>query len=65
MSWRIHSQVGTEIEVPKVAKENVCAGRYCLSVAAFLVTMLLQGDYETVEAADLWSLVYVKILFLM
>lgn len=29
-------------------------------VAAFLITMLLQGDYETVEATALWSLVYVR-----
>lgn len=39
----------------------VCAGRYTVCrVAAFLITMLLQGDYQTIEATDLWRLVYVK-----
>lgn len=35
-------------------QEDVCR------VAAFLTAMLLQGDYETIEATDLWSLVYVR-----
>lgn len=35
-------------------QEDVCR------VVAFLTAMLLQGDYETIEATDLWSLVYVR-----
>lgn len=37
-----------------VREDTVCR------VTAFLITMLPQGDYETIEATDLWSLVYVK-----
>lgn len=37
-----------------VQEDTVC------HVVASLITMLLQGDYETIEATDLWSLVYVK-----